>query len=250
MNANRRWSDAPGFLDSIIIILVAAALVLFLLWATSRTQHITAFEQLPDWLKDSYHAVWTSAASGATGIGLAIVRVFTRKPEDPRPNYLLWIMVVTVFVLILIFFLPRVFAQPERKYVEAKVVSGGFKPWIPGSQLHGTECGQPTIVFSDANVDANVEEWKDVRWDASYICRRQGLGGTDGSIKWDTPNRDTSKVPIVAPEYGLWGTMTFRYFQPGHYTVSVDVSTSCLDINVPPNPCRSHGEFQVNVSAK
>jgi hypothetical protein len=250
MHDRSRRSSAPGFLDSIIIILVSAGLVLFLLWATSRTQHITAFEQLPDWLKDSYHAVWASAVSGATGIGLAIVRVFTRKPEDPRPNYLLWIMVVTVILLILIFLLPRVFAQPDRKYVEAKVESGGFTPWVPGQQLHGTECGQPTIVFSDANVESTVEEWKKVKWDVSYICRRQGLGGTDGTIKWDTPDRATSKIPIAAPHYGLWGTMEFRYFQPGRYTVSMDVNTSCLDINVPPNPCRSHGEFQVIVSAK
>jgi|ERR1035437_3078641 hypothetical protein len=250
MNDKTRGSSAPGFLDSIIIILVSAALVLFLLWATSRTQRIPVFEQLPDWLKSSYNAVWTSAVSGATGIGLAIVKVFTRKPDDPRPNYLLWIMVVTVILLILIFLLPKVFAQPNRNYVEAKVVSGGFKPWVPGSQSPGTQCGQPTIVFSDANVDAKVEEWKDVKWDVSYICRRQGLGGTDGTVKWDTPDRDISKVPIAAPEYGLWGTMTFRYLQPGHYTVSMDVNTSCLDINMPPNPCRSHGEFQVNVSGK
>src|SRR5258707_548294 len=115
MHANRKANAAPGFLDSIIIILVAAALVLFLLWATSRTQHIVALEQLPDWIRDSYHAVWTAAASGATGIGLAIVRVLARRPEDPRPNYLLWIMLVTLLLLVLIFLLPKVYARPESK---------------------------------------------------------------------------------------------------------------------------------------
>lgn len=250
MNAETKASAAPGFMDSIIIILVSAALVLFLLWATSRTQRIVAFEELPDWLKGSYNAVWTSAASGGAGIGLAIVRVFTRKPDDPRPNYLLWIMIITIIMLILIFLLPRAFSQPDRKFVEAQVVSGGFTPTVQGPQLPGTQCGQPTIVFSDADVDAKVEEWKEVRWDASYICRRQGLGGSGGAIKWDTPNRDMTKISVAPPTYGLWGTMKFRYFQPGHYTVSMDVNTSCIDVNMPPNPCSSRGEFQVNVSSK
>src|SRR3981081_956132 len=54
-------SSAPGFLASIIILLVSGAIVIFLLWATSRTLGINAFEHLPDWLEKAYNAVWTSA---------------------------------------------------------------------------------------------------------------------------------------------------------------------------------------------
>jgi phosphate transport system substrate-binding protein len=121
MNANTKASAVPGFMDSIIIILVAAALALFLLWATSRTQHIVAFELLPDWLKGSYNAVWTSAVSGATGIGLAIVRVFTRNAEDPRPNYLLLIMLITAILLTLIWLLPRVFSRDRGTSEESRL---------------------------------------------------------------------------------------------------------------------------------
>jgi hypothetical protein len=121
---------APGFLDSIIIILVSAAIVLFLLWAASRTRQLAVFEQLPDWLKDSYHAVWTSVVSGATGIGLAIVKVFTRKDDDLRPNYLLWIMVVTVIFLILIFLLQNVFSDPAKKHIDTQLAEGGFSPSV------------------------------------------------------------------------------------------------------------------------
>jgi len=107
-------APAPDFLDSIIIVLVAAALVIFLLWATSRTMGIAAFESLPDWLQKSYNAIWTSVAAGATGIGLAIVKVLTRKRDDPHPNYLLWIGITTVTLLVLIFFMPKLFSQSRR----------------------------------------------------------------------------------------------------------------------------------------
>jgi hypothetical protein len=117
MRANGNQSNTPGFLDSIIILLVSAALVIFLLWATSRTIGISAFENLPDWLQKSYNAIWTSVATGATGIGLAIVKVLTRKPEDPRPNYLLLIGITTVAMVALIFILPRTFKQRDDKRV-------------------------------------------------------------------------------------------------------------------------------------
>ena len=53
------------------ITLVSGAIVIFLLWATSRTLGINAFEHLPDWLEKAYNAVWTSAVAGTAGIGLA-----------------------------------------------------------------------------------------------------------------------------------------------------------------------------------
>lgn len=120
-------SSAPGFLDSIIILLVSAALIIFLLWATSRTLGVDAFEHLPSWLENSYHAIWTAIASGAAGIGLAIVQVLTRKAENPRPNYLLYILGTTVLLLLLILVLPRAFSKRDshRAYVDAQIPGDG-----------------------------------------------------------------------------------------------------------------------------
>jgi hypothetical protein len=113
MTRNESQTSSPGFLDSIIIILVSSALVLFLLWVTSRVRGIDAFEHLPGWLSESYHAIWTSIATGTAGIGLAIVKVLTRKPQDRRPNYLLLIGITTVVMVIFIFILPKAFKQRE-----------------------------------------------------------------------------------------------------------------------------------------
>jgi hypothetical protein len=113
MATDKNHGNPPGFLDSIIIILASAALVIFLLWAASRTIGVEAFENLPGWLRESYHAVWTSIVTGAAGIGLAILKVLTRKPEDPRPNYLLVIGITTVVMLVLISILPKLFKQRD-----------------------------------------------------------------------------------------------------------------------------------------
>ncbi|HEY6250886.1 MAG TPA: hypothetical protein VI685_13075 [Candidatus Angelobacter sp.] len=102
-----------GFLDSIIVLFVSAALVIFLLWATSRTIGINAFEILPSWLERSYNAIWTAVATGATGIGLAIIKGLNRKPESARSNYLLYILLTTILMLTLIFLLPHLFSKHD-----------------------------------------------------------------------------------------------------------------------------------------
>jgi hypothetical protein len=85
--------------------------VIFLLWATSRTIGVDAFENLPTWLERSYHAVWTSVATGTAGFGLALFKIVTRRPDSSKPNYLLFIGITTVAMLILIYFLPRLFRR-------------------------------------------------------------------------------------------------------------------------------------------
>jgi hypothetical protein len=102
--------------------------------------------------------------------------------------------------------------------------------------------------FSNGEVVTKVGQLNSVRWDASYICRRQGIGGLEGTVNWDTPNHDISRVPTPSPAYGEFGTLRFKYLQPGNYTVNMDISTSCLDVNRPPNACRSRGQFDVRVA--
>jgi hypothetical protein len=262
-------STSPGFLDSIIILLVSAALVIFLLWATSRTQGLgDTFEHLPDWLRDSYRAIWASVVTGATGIGLLIVKGFKEK-GNPRPNYLLYILGTTVLLLLLIFFLPKVFRRPDdlKTYVETDLNAGGFEPSFMNHapQMPGSRCGQDRILFTPGKLDvpssapnsfsggmvkATVGQWNSVQWDASYICRRQGIkGGVDGKVFWDTPNHDFNRLPTDDVSFGEWGTLKFKYLVPGRYTVKMDLSTTCrADSGEPDNECRAAGEFDVQIT--
>jgi uncharacterized membrane protein YidH (DUF202 family) len=107
----QRRSAQTGLVDSLIIILISAALVIFLLWVTSRTLGVNAFENLPPWLENAYKDIWTPIASGATGIGLAVFKMLTRKKEEPRHNYLVLIGIATVIMLVLIFLLPALFRR-------------------------------------------------------------------------------------------------------------------------------------------
>jgi hypothetical protein len=117
----------PSFLDSVIILLVSTGLALFLLWAASRIEGATPFDQLPDWLKSSYSAIWGLILSG-TGLGLAVIKALTRK-DQATFNYLLGILGTTAFLLAAIslltyLFKPRVLPQGT----EAKVPEPSSPP--------------------------------------------------------------------------------------------------------------------------
>jgi Carboxypeptidase regulatory-like domain len=126
----------PGFVDTLIIIFVSVALVIFLLWAASRTAGINAFEHLPDWLQNSYRAMWTSIAAGTAGIGLAVFKGLTRKQNEPRPNYLLLIGGTTSFLIVVTLLLPRLSAPrpgtDHKSYVSGTVADAAGKAPISG----------------------------------------------------------------------------------------------------------------------
>src|SRR5258708_3049541 len=152
---------APGLTDSLLIILIASALVIFVLWATSRLMGLNLFENLSPWLERSYNAVWTSVVSGTAGIGLVIVKALRRRADQASPNYLMLIGIWALSILLVIVLLPRVLVlatqvggNTPKYYVETSLVSGGFTPNFMGGlpQLPGTQCGQTTIGFSQSQV--------------------------------------------------------------------------------------------------
>jgi hypothetical protein len=147
----RSGSAQVGFLDSLIILLASAALVLFLLWVTSRTLGITTFETLPSWLQ----SFWTAIGTGTAGIGLAIVKALTRKQDAPHPNYLLLIGIVTMVMLLLIFLLPALFKKASPSSQPRKPASADCKDPSrvinlslnnSGQTVEGPVCAQ--IVFN------------------------------------------------------------------------------------------------------
>lgn len=99
--------SSVGFLDSVVILLVSTALVTFLLWVTSRLMQVDLFENLPGWLENSYHNIWTSVATGGAGGSLALLKALRRKPGAPTPNYLWLIVIFTCGMFAAIFFLSK-----------------------------------------------------------------------------------------------------------------------------------------------
>lgn len=142
-------SSPPGFLDSLIVLLVSTGLALFLLWAASRIQGVTAFEQLPDWLRSSYSAVWGLILSG-TGLGLAVIKALTRK-DQPTFNFLLAILGTTVVLLVAIFLLtylfkPRILLQdtgantlPVQKSEPLPPVTKPYEPTLHTEDKDGNQ---------------------------------------------------------------------------------------------------------------
>lgn len=103
-------TPSPTLIDSLIIIFVSAALIIFLFWVASRSLNVDRFDVLPDFLTKSFAGIWASAASGATGIGLAIYKGLTAR-DQPRPNYLLWIGGTSGAMFLLVFLLLYILRQ-------------------------------------------------------------------------------------------------------------------------------------------
>lgn len=104
-----------GFLDTFIVILISSAVVIFLLWAATRTAGLNSFEILPNFLAESYRAIWISLVSGASGIGLAIIKVLSPKKSGPLPNYFMYVLGTTIGMLTLIVLLRIILAPKETR---------------------------------------------------------------------------------------------------------------------------------------
>jgi hypothetical protein len=100
-----KQSVRAGFIDSLIIVCVSVALVIFLFWIATQTLRLDTFLTIPSFIQDSFKAIWTSVAAGATGVGLAVYKALTRSRNEPTPNYLLLIAITTCSMIVLIFLL-------------------------------------------------------------------------------------------------------------------------------------------------
>lgn len=100
----------PGFLDSVLIFLLSIGLAVILLWAAARTLGLNTFDNLPEFLVRSYSAIWISVTAGATGgIGLAVLKRIKQSDNVPSPNYYLYTLGTTLFLLCVIGVLPVLF---------------------------------------------------------------------------------------------------------------------------------------------
>jgi hypothetical protein len=181
-----------GFVDTLIIILVSAAIVIFLLWAASQATGLTLFEHLPSWLQDSYKAIWTSVAAGTAGFGLAVFKFLTRKENDRHPNYLLLIGITTGCLLVAIFLLLLMFkaqtSKPDTKTDDL--------PSTPTHDAQWHDADPSGKAYFDAfNMDPNCTGHPE-RITATHRCQ---FDHTQISLPGDNTPYDTWHLYIDAP---------------------------------------------------
>jgi hypothetical protein len=89
----------PDLTASLIILLISAAITIFVFWISSQYLGQENFTRLPDWIVGTYKGVWSSAVTGTAGIGLALVKAFTSRGR-PQPHYLKYIGITTACLLV------------------------------------------------------------------------------------------------------------------------------------------------------
>jgi hypothetical protein len=125
----------------------------------------TTFDQLPDWLKGSYGAVF-SVLTGTAGIGAAVLHEL-RRPPNTSPNYLKLIgwCLTALFAMILIIILIIRFVIPVP--VPPPPTPKTFK--ICFGEGGGTNC----LAGADATFDCDqLHGWNQEKWNqlAGSLC--------------------------------------------------------------------------------
>jgi hypothetical protein len=103
----------PDLTDSLIILLISAAITIFIFWISSQYLGQENFARLPDWIVGTYKGIWSSVVTGTVGIGAALLKAFTSRAR-PQPHYLKYIGITTgcLFVpIVIIVAAPAAFPQ-------------------------------------------------------------------------------------------------------------------------------------------
>jgi hypothetical protein len=105
---------APSLIEAFVIVLISAGVVLFIFWISTQFLGDDKFSNLPGWLQAVFKNVWAAIATGATGIGLAIVNAL-KNPGRPQPDYLKYIAisVLVMFIPITILIAASVSMKPH-----------------------------------------------------------------------------------------------------------------------------------------
>jgi hypothetical protein len=98
-----------GLLDSVIVLILSAMVVLLLLWIGAQIRGIDRFWNLPDWVTKVASSVWTYVA----GVGSSTLLAYLRgRSDEPAPNYLLWIFGTVTVMLVMAFGVGYIIASP------------------------------------------------------------------------------------------------------------------------------------------
>jgi F0F1-type ATP synthase membrane subunit c/vacuolar-type H+-ATPase subunit K len=92
----------PDLIDAFIVLLLAAAIDIFVFAMATQFINNPVFQKLPSFITDAYTAVWTSVVAGAAGIGAAILKTVNRPPGTQTPNYLVYVLVTALSIVAVI----------------------------------------------------------------------------------------------------------------------------------------------------
>jgi|SRR6185295_771271 len=92
----------PDLIDAFIILLLAAAIAIFVFAMATQFISSPVFQKLPSFVTDTYTAVWSSVVAGAAGIGGALLKALTRTPGAQTPNYLFYVVFTAIGLIVLI----------------------------------------------------------------------------------------------------------------------------------------------------
>lgn len=100
----------PDIVDVFIIILLAAAIDIFVFWMATQFTAIPVFQTLPGFVTGAFSGIWTSVATGTAGIGLVLVKYIGTARAD-RPNYFVYVAgtAAGLFVVILLLAVVSIF---------------------------------------------------------------------------------------------------------------------------------------------
>src|ERR1700704_6654091 len=93
--AREKKSSPPDLMSTLIILLISAAITIFMFWISTQFLGLETFERLPDFITGTYKGFWTSAVTGTAGVGLAIVKSLIDRGAN-QPNYLKQIAITTI----------------------------------------------------------------------------------------------------------------------------------------------------------
>ena len=95
-----------GILDSVVVVFISSALVLFVLWLGATVAGMPILDKLPDWLSKLVSSVWTWLTTGAAA-GAAL-RYRLRQTTGALPNYPLAIAGTTMGIICLVLVMPLI----------------------------------------------------------------------------------------------------------------------------------------------
>jgi AbiTii len=175
----------PGFVDSLIILFVSAALVIFLFWIASQTLRLDTFLTIPSFIQNSFKAIWTSIAAGTAGVGLAVYKALTRSPGESSPNYLFLVGITTASMIVFIFLL---------LYVMSSV--GPRARLSPPADTELIEIGSSSSVAHTLHIKGDPTSPVFYEISGKYAVRGRTIQGSieEGTV---TINKDfTTQLPI------------------------------------------------------
>jgi len=88
-------------LDAVIIILTSCSILIFVFTIGAKFLGRDTFDKLPDFIKDSYSALWSAGAVAGGALAGSVVDALSRR-ESTKSNFVVYILVTTLLIMALI----------------------------------------------------------------------------------------------------------------------------------------------------